>query len=201
VAACTMLPGGQVVAGAIDAASSKGTAGAARGAAGAATGSSCMPGMGAGASMGQNAVQLAAMQPMMSAPTTPGLGATTEAPGQTVDLSSDPAAELAKGKTSLKNIDWIVGAPGISPAGTASFFQAMRQLGAAMSQVGGSYRIDLYLDNRYEDALVKALAPRRLSTVEAALTRALAGVQPAPALEIGKSKKDKHPRLEIVKRK
>jgi hypothetical protein len=43
-AACTMLPGGQVIAGAIDAASSKSAGEAAKGAAGAATGSNCMPG-------------------------------------------------------------------------------------------------------------------------------------------------------------
>jgi hypothetical protein len=50
-AACTMVPGGQVLAGAIDAAGSNGADGAAAGAAGAATGTSCMggfaPGMGA----------------------------------------------------------------------------------------------------------------------------------------------------------
>lgn len=47
VAACTMVPGGQAIAGAIDAASSKSAGEAASGAAGMATGSSCMPGMGA----------------------------------------------------------------------------------------------------------------------------------------------------------
>ena len=45
-AACTMVPGGQAIAGAIDAASSKSAGEAATGAAGVATGSSCMPGMG-----------------------------------------------------------------------------------------------------------------------------------------------------------
>jgi hypothetical protein len=52
-AACTMVPGGQAIAGAIDAASAKKSAsGAAEGAAAAATGSTCMPGMG-GAGMGK----------------------------------------------------------------------------------------------------------------------------------------------------
>lgn len=50
-AACTMVPGGQAIAGAIDAASAKSAGGAAEGAAAAATGSSCLPGMG-GAAMG-----------------------------------------------------------------------------------------------------------------------------------------------------
>lgn len=45
-AACTMVPGGQAIAGAIDAASSNSAAEAASGAAGAATGAGCMPGMG-----------------------------------------------------------------------------------------------------------------------------------------------------------
>ncbi len=44
-AACTMVPGGQVIAGAIDAASASSTAEAAQGAAGAAAGTTCMPGM------------------------------------------------------------------------------------------------------------------------------------------------------------
>ena len=53
VAACTMVPGGQLVAGAIDAAASKSVAGAAQEAAGAASGSSCMPGMGGAAGDGR----------------------------------------------------------------------------------------------------------------------------------------------------
>ena len=48
-AACTMVPGGQVIAGAIDAASASSTAEAAQGAAGAAAGTTCMPGMGGAA--------------------------------------------------------------------------------------------------------------------------------------------------------
>jgi hypothetical protein len=233
VAACTMVPGGQLVAGAIDAASNKGAAGAAQGVAGAASGSSCMPGMGGaagmaggmtgtGATMGLTATQLAGLHPggagnaasqamimaqmqqmqqMMSTQKAAGLGAMTEAPGQTVDVSTDLAAELGKGKTSLRNIDWIAGAPGISPAGTPGFTQAMTQLAAAMGQAGGSYRLDLYLDDRYEDAIVKTLGPERLSTVEAALSDALGGAQSTAKIEIGKAKKDKHPRLEVVKRK
>ena len=53
-AACTMVPGGQVIAGAIDAASSKDVGEAAAGAAGAAAGQTCMPGGmgGVGAGLG-----------------------------------------------------------------------------------------------------------------------------------------------------
>ena len=52
VAACTMVPGGQAIAGAIDASDAKNAGQAAQGAAAAATGTSCMPGM-AGAGAGQ----------------------------------------------------------------------------------------------------------------------------------------------------
>lgn len=66
VAACTMIPGGTMVAGAIDAASSASdgnASGAASGAAGAATGSSCMgaPGGGAGMPGVSGAAGMAAM--------------------------------------------------------------------------------------------------------------------------------------------
>ena len=150
VAACTMVPGGQLVAGAIDAAASKSVAGAAQGAVGAASGNSCMPGMGGaagmagagmagagagiragGASLGLPAAQLAAMQAgrggergagtaeqqammvaqmaqmqqmqaMMAPQMSAAGGATTEAPGQTVGLSPDPAAELARRRRRTK---------------------------------------------------------------------------------------------------
>ncbi len=248
VAACTMVPGGQLVAGAIDAAASKSVAGAAQGAVGAASGNSCMPGMGGaagmagagmagagmagagGASLGLPAAQLAAMQAgrggergagtaeqqammvaqmaqmqqmqaMMAPQMSAAGGATTEAPGQTVGLSPDPAAELAKGKTVVRNIDWIGGMPRVSPAGTPAFDQAMARLAAAMAQAGASYRVDLYLDRRYDDAVVKSLGAARLAAVQAALATGLPAGQPAPVVEPGKTKTDKDPRLEIVRRK
>jgi hypothetical protein len=64
--ACNMVPGGQVVAGAIDAASSKDVGEAAEGAAGAAAGQTCMPvGMGGGA--------MGAAAGMAGAPGVPGV--------------------------------------------------------------------------------------------------------------------------------
>ena len=51
-AVCTMVPGGQVIAGAIDAAGSGSAGEAASGVASAATGTSCMPGLAGGAGMG-----------------------------------------------------------------------------------------------------------------------------------------------------
>jgi hypothetical protein len=59
--ACTMVPGGQVIAGAMDAASSKNVEGAAAGAAGAATGAGCMPGGIGGTSMAGAGMSRAAM--------------------------------------------------------------------------------------------------------------------------------------------
>ncbi len=141
-AACTMVPGGQVIAGAIDAASSEGAGGAAQGVAGAATGSSCMPGMGMapaagspsggalGDAGGMQAAQMAAMaggrgggnaqmaqmgsggagMPAgMPEEATPA-GAMPMPPGPTaIDVSSDLVGDLKKGKTVVRNIDWVPG--------------------------------------------------------------------------------------------
>jgi hypothetical protein len=144
--------------------------------------------------------QIQQMQQMMALQTS-GAGAMTEAPGLSVELSPDLAADLAKGKTTVRNIDWVAGTPGISATGTPGFTQAMTQLAAALAQLGGSYRLDLYLDQRYEDVIVKTLGAQRLSTVQTALSGAVGSAQTTPVLEVGKAKKDKHPRLEIVKRK
>ena len=64
-----------------------------------------------------------------------------------------------------------------------------------------SYRVDLYLDRRYDDAVVKSLGAARLAAVQAALATGLPAGQPAPVVEPGKTKTDKDPRLEIVRRK
>lgn len=53
-AACTLVPGGQAIAGAIDAAGSENAGDAAQGAAAAASGSACMPGMAGGALPGSS---------------------------------------------------------------------------------------------------------------------------------------------------
>ena len=122
------------------------------------------------------------MQAMMAPQMSAAGGATTEAPGQTVGVSPDPAAELAKGKTVVRNIDWIGGMPRVSPAGTPAFDQAMARLAAAMAQAGASYRVDLYLDRRYDDVVVKSLGAERLATVQAALAAGLpAGQPPRPS--------------------
>lgn len=106
-----------------------------------------------------------------------------------LDVHRDPAPPA------LVETDDAEQAPGGVPA------QAMAQLAAAMGSAGGAYRLDLYLDERYEDEAVKTLGVQRLAAVEAAVSGAPGAAQSPVALEIGKTRKDKHPRLEIVRRK
>ncbi|MEO7986981.1 MAG: hypothetical protein ABI766_10645 [Gemmatimonadales bacterium] len=315
VAACNMVPGGQVIVGALDAASSKSAGEAASGAAGAATGSSCMPGMGgagmgaagmtgagaaAGAIGGAGLVGLAgagwpgATGPGGAAVSAPGMGtpgmppmgaygmggdpkpmadcmgltieeynamtnptnseprqatkgemkrmqqlskkvgsqrqmgcsqtvgmqqanaqmaavhqamaqsqaggapmsnmaAMDQAPTQPVELAADLAAELKKGKTVVRGIDWMAGSAELSPAGRAEFDTAMAALGQAVKASGQRYRLDLYVDDAGESA-----APARLQLVQTTLA---ASVGDSSALETGKTQRDKHPRLEVVKAK
>jgi hypothetical protein len=313
--ACNMVPGGQVVAGAIDAASSKDVGEAAAGAAGAAAGQTCMPGgiggmgggamgaasgiagvpgvpgmpgaagaagalgaaglaggmIGRGGAVAPGAMPEAAMDygsmPGMAAPeeiaaclgitveeyldfTDPTHGQArpvtkdemkrqskaakkvdmgryqacmmrqvqsrapspedavaedaaaegnlSEARGKSVTLSSDLAADLAKGRTIVKDIDWLAGGGEVSEAGVASFTDAMAKLGAAIAKAGAAYRADIYLDKRYEDVAIAALGSARLKVVLASLQAA--GLETG-VVTAGKAKKDKHPRLEIVKAK
>lgn len=257
-AACTMLPGGQVVAGAIDAAANKDAVGAA---AGAATGSTCMPGMGgagamaggamagggvadgavpgaaglmptgAGGQPGMDPAMMAAYSAQMAAAmqavqAQAGAGGTGMPPGmlpgampmptggvpadameepgegggQPLELSSDLPGELKKGKTVIRNLDWIPGGGTVSPAGADGFGQAMARVAAAMKQAGGSYRLDIYMDKQSGDVVVRTLGPQRLAAVRASLVEG--GASPgADGPQIGKSKKDGDPRLEVVRLK
>lgn len=311
VAACTMVPGGQVIAGAIDAASSKSAGEAAAGAAGAASGSSCMPGMG-GAGMGaagmtgagmaaggmgggvaglaaaglaggaargmspgaahaapgmgapgtmpagygmggdptamaecmgltveeynamtnptggearqatkaeikrmqqlskkvgaqrqmgcsqtvgmqQATAQMAQMQQMMAQSQSHAV-TMSEAPGEPVTLGEDLAGDLKKGKVAVRGIDWMAGAAEVSPAGRPAFDEAMAHLGAAIKASGERFRLDLYMDDRYDAAAVQAFGPGRLQQVQSSLA---AVVGDTAAIQIGKSKRDKNPRLEL----
>lgn len=125
-------------------------------------------------------------------------GKLSEAPGRTVALSSDLAADLKKGKTVVKDIDWLAGGGALSDGGKASFAGAMAELAAAIQKAGGAYRADIYLDKRYEDVAAQALGPARVNVVLASLQEAGLG---SDVVTAGKVKKDKHPRLEIVKAK
>lgn len=296
VAACTVVPGGSLVAGAVDAATSKDASGAATGAAEAATGSTCSNTMGRLANGGVDRAVEQAVQP--TAPAGPpqydprvqaqlntlnGMGiatdeeaqakclgvsveeyrlivyppgmntrpptkaemkarhetmkkldprkqqecmmqasnqmmanvqqteagvqqrmaqanehAVTEAPGGTIELPADLVRELASGKVDVRNVDWVAGSAELSAGGQPAFADAMNRLGTAMSQTQGSFRLDLYMDNRYDDGAVNTFGPQRLALVQKALTGA--GVD-AGRLKIGKAKRDKDTRLEVVRAK
>ncbi|MBA3522128.1 MAG: hypothetical protein H0T90_06490 [Gemmatimonadales bacterium] len=259
-ALCTVVPGGQVIAGALDAAETKSVAGAATTAL---TGgsSSCMPGMMGMASPGQGMAgaaapgagglgaglagmsamgmpgmavspeqmklmqaQMAAMQgggnaqgaggmeammaqmPNGAAGMPPGAaGMPSDAvemePGKPIEVSSDLAGDLKKGKTAIRNIAWAPGAGTVSPPGSPAFDRALAQVGAAMKQAGGSYRLDLYMEKQSADVVVRKLGPQRLSTAHAAVLKGAPAKNPQPQLQIGQARKDKDPRLEIVRLK
>jgi len=301
VAACTMVPGGQAIAGAIDASDAKNAGAAAQGATAAATGTACMPGMVAGAGVTNAAAMAAAesarpgaaqgMMPygagtptaeQMAAASAPGdsalaqcygisyeefvaltrptglehrvptkaemkrqsqiskkvgsqkmyecnrgvgmqqgaaematansalagakisiadanaqtaAGTMTEAPGQLPVLADDPAAELAKGKTTVRQIDWVAGGSEVSASARPAFEAALGKLGQAMRQVTGRYRVDLYMMQRYDDAATKMYGPGRLAAVQQILTAN------GLVVEAGKIKRDKDARIEIVRLK
>jgi hypothetical protein len=125
-------------------------------------------------------------------------GKLSEAPGKSVALSSDLPADLKKGKTVVKDIDWLAGGGELTEGGKTSFADAMNELAAAIRKAGGAYRADIYLDKRYEDVAVQALGPARLKLVLATFEKAGLG---SDVMTAGKVKKDKNPRLEIVKAK
>lgn len=310
VAACTMVPGGQAIASAIDASDAKNAGQVAQGAAGAATGSACMPGMGgagmasaaanaasasarsgppqgmmpygagggwAGATtptmaqmaaesepeeralaecygisyedfvamirptgfdnraptkaelkrasqiskkvgaqkqadcqrtvgMQQGAMQMAAAEQAMAgaqsrmaqAQTQAAAGTVTELPGQLPVIADDPSADLAKGKgkTAVRQIDWVAGSSEVSAAARPAFEEALGKLGQAMRQAGGRYRVDLFMNQRYDEAAAQRYGPGRLAAVQQVLGRGS-----ELALEPGKIKRDKDARVEIVRLK
>lgn len=218
VAACNVVPGGQLIAGAVDAASSTSAGGAAQSMAGAASGGTCagtglagalstgagaptMPdGMGAatmvgprGAAlataagvMGVMAQQMAAARPRSAGTADP----TTESPDAPIVLAADLAADLRRGKTVVRNIDWVAGTAELSPEGAAPFASAMDSLAGAVRDAGGGYRLDLYLDSHYEKATAAQLGTARQDIITALL---------GAAVTPGSVKRDKSPRLELVR--
>ena len=83
---------------------------------------------------------MAQAQTGMAARTAAATGASgaamTEAPGQSVELATDLAAELKKGKTAVRGIDWVAGSAEVSPAGRQGFDEAMATLGRGDQAVG-----------------------------------------------------------------
>lgn len=143
----------------------------------------------------------AGQMPVMPGMAGPGnmAGLPSEAEGRPLEVSSDLLDELRKGKSAVRHIDWIAGTPSLSAVGSAGFAEAMGTILAAMRQLGGSYRLDLYMDKRYDETAVAALGQQRLSTVQMALLNAGGASDPTAMPQIGKIKRDGDPRLEIVK--
>lgn len=133
------------------------------------------------------------MPPGMAMPSMSGFGGMgAEKP---IELSSHLVQDLKKGKTAVRNISWEPGAGTVASSGSAAFERAMNQVAAAIRQAGGSYRLDLYMDQQSAKAVVRTLGPLRLGTAQSALARR--GVRP----ELGGIRQDGDPRLEIIRLK
>jgi hypothetical protein len=143
--------------------------------------------------------QIAAAGDSMSPGMAPGVaGPPGERGGKALEVSSDLPGDLRKGKTVIRNIDWIPGGGNVSPSSAGGFARAMAQVAAAMKQAGGSYRVDLYMDSQSGNIVVRTLGPQRLAAVEASLV--VGGASPGAAgPQIGISLKDADPRLEIIR--
>jgi len=64
-----------------------------------------------------------------------------------------------------------------------------------MRQVGGRYRVDLYMMQRYDEAATKMYGAGRLAAIQQLLTA------DGLVVETGKIKRDKDARIEIVRLK
>jgi hypothetical protein len=152
--------------------------------------------------MQQRAVGMAPSGAGMALVGEPGLeaapadGKLSEAAGKRVGLPKKLGGDLKKGRAVVRDIDWLTGGGEVAEAGMAEFRKAMTTLAAAMVQTGGRYRADIYLDKRYENAAATAIGSARLSTVVKALEQGGIG---AGVVTAGEVKKDKRPRLEIVR--
>jgi hypothetical protein len=151
--------------------------------------------------MQQASAQMAQMEQAMAMaqarmPATGAAGNMTEAPGEQVTLAPNLANELAKGKTVVRGIDWVAGSAEVSPEGQPAFRQAMAALGAAIKTSGQRYRLDLYMDQRYDDTAVRMFGPGRLGLIGTTLAGIIGD---AGAVQAGKAKRDKTPRLEVLK--
>ena len=126
-------------------------------------------------------------------PGMPAGGMTGEGMGQPIAVTAE------KNKTVIRNIDWVPGTGAASATGAAPFQQALIQAGTAVLRVGGSYRLDLYMDKQSPDAETKSLGSQRLASVQTAFLSGPMAGQPNAVPLAGKIKRDGDPRLEIVK--
>jgi hypothetical protein len=117
----------------------------------------------------------------------------SEAPGKTAHLSADVAADLAAGRTVVRDIDWVAGTANVSTAGADAFNAAMQALTPALVAAGGKFTVDFILDPRYDQQSANYIADLRMKTLQAAL--------PGVGLKKGKVSRDADTRLEFVKPK
>lgn len=228
VALCTAVPGGQVIAGAIDAAETKDVAGAATTAA---TGGSsgCMPGMTgqgmAGAAAGVGAGALGAGTPGQPVTGMPGMAMSPEQMKQMQEqyqsmgmdpaqvqqmiagmsgasgaagLSAGPSLVTEKGRLVLRDLPWVQGSEVVLQGSEPAFGQAVRDLAQAIVATPGNYRIEARVEDQGGKKESKLLASKRADAVLAALT---AGGVPAAQLRTSDGGSDKDPRIVVSKAK
>ncbi len=126
----------------------------------------------------------------------PADGELSEAPGRPVILPDDLEADVRKGRLVVRDIDWLTGGAEIAEAGGAAYVEAMEAIAEAIGESGATWRADIYLDKRYSDQAAQSIGAARLTAAIAALEKA--GLR-SGAVTAGKMKKDKRPRLEIVR--
>jgi hypothetical protein len=206
VAACTMVPGGQIIAGAIDAGSNTSVGGVAAGAAGAATGTSCM------GAMGQMGMTNAAMQAAQPNPAMMGGGGSQAAmmqqaaamqamgmhPTGPIGIVPNLSIQLANGKTTLTNLPWMPGTATLFPESASDYEQAMTRLAEAMKETPGTYKITVWAKDAGTKDANKQIAATRGQTIQAALIHdgveeshfapQVEGKQGDPKMEISRSK-------------
>ncbi len=119
----------------------------------------------------------------------------TEAPGKQPAVSPDLAGELRAGKTVVRDIDWVAAKAEVSAAGAQGFKEAMTKLGRALKEGGGKFRLDLYLDQRYDESSAKMVGEQRFPVIQAALIEGSG--DPSLTVQTGKVARDADPRLEI----
>jgi hypothetical protein len=224
-ALCTAVPGGQVIAGAIDAAETKDVAGAAATAA-TGGGSNCMPGMagqGLAGAAGAGAGAVGTGLPGQPVTGMPGMAMSPEQMKQMQDqyqsmgmdpaqmqqvmagmagapgadgVSEGPSLTTEKGRLVLRDLPWVQGSERVLQGSEAAFGQAVRDLAQAILATSGTYRIEARVEDQGGKKESRLLASRRAAAVLSALTAE--GV-PAARLETSDGGSDKDPRIVVSK--
>ena len=113
-----------------------------------------------------------------------------------MQVLTDPATDLAKGKLVIKKVDWVQHANLPSASTTQMLTDVMISIGTAIKKNGLKYRVDVYVGKDYSGDEAKTLAAQRITTVIGMIND---GAVLGDALQPGKTERDKEPRIEIVK--